>query len=177
MLCLWFMLEFPLFGSSQETNVKEERIVRQRWRAFLFATDHRQILAAGMLTPSPNEAVAAEFLSFRIRSRDETLLAGLRRLPPAHVLVVTPERSTLARYWQFDGNPCTRALQSRLIHRRGMLRCSQQIRMRLGFFHACALTPNAQLTDAAEPHSVQHQVRHLESAAFLSTPAHPSFCS
>jgi asparagine synthase (glutamine-hydrolysing) len=67
-----------------------------------FATDHRQVLAAGLLAASPNEGVVAEFLSVRVRERDETLIEGLRRLPPAHALSVTPERCVLTRYWRFD---------------------------------------------------------------------------
>ena len=69
---------------------------------FVFGSEVAQILEAPSIDTTPNEGVAAEFLAVEVTSRDETLYQGVRRLPPAHFLVVTTGGLRCRRYWDID---------------------------------------------------------------------------
>lgn len=70
-------------------------------RRFAWATDLRQVLAAG-IPREPNEAMVGEYLACAITSRTETLYRDVIRLPPAHWMSVTQDRVELRRYWGPD---------------------------------------------------------------------------
>lgn len=70
--------------------------------SLLFASEPRALLEAPRLDARANEGVAAEFLLGGARSMQETLLEDVRRLPPAHCLIVTAEGMRIERYWDFD---------------------------------------------------------------------------
>ncbi len=79
---------------------------------FVFGSEVAQILEAPSIDTTPNEGLAAEFLAVEVTSRDETLYQGVRRLPPAHFLIVTADGLRCQRYWDIDldrqirfGNP------------------------------------------------------------------------
>jgi asparagine synthase (glutamine-hydrolysing) len=81
-------------------------------KQFVFGSEVAEILEAPSVDTTPNEGVAAEFLADAVTSRDETLYQGVRRLPPAHFLLVTPRGLRCQRYWDIDldrqirfGNP------------------------------------------------------------------------
>ena len=69
---------------------------------FVFGSEVALILEAPSVDTTPNEGVVAEFLAVEVTSRDETLYQGVRRLPPAHFLVVTAEGLRCRRYWDID---------------------------------------------------------------------------
>jgi asparagine synthase (glutamine-hydrolysing) len=69
---------------------------------FVFGSEVAQVLEAPSIDTAPNEGVVAEFLAVEVTSRDETLYRGIRRLPPAHYLVVTPRGLRCHRYWDID---------------------------------------------------------------------------
>ncbi len=56
------------------------------------------------MTTAPDEETLADFvLSFPSRdARTRTFFQGIHSLPPAHLLIVTPERVSLRRYFDFD---------------------------------------------------------------------------
>ena len=72
-------------------------------RSFVWASEVRQILDS-RLTGSiePNEGAVAEYLSFHIRTRDETLYKGVKRLPAGHTISVSARDLRIDRYWQPD---------------------------------------------------------------------------
>lgn len=77
---------------------------------FLFASDAKALLAYPGWSPKLDELKLADFaLSFRAAdSQSRTFFEGVRSLPPAHILVVTPRGVTLQRYFDFTGTPAIR---------------------------------------------------------------------
>lgn len=72
-------------------------------RSFRFASEPQAVLVDRTVPREPNEGMVAEFLSVQVTSTTETLFRHLLRLPPAHLMVVTPEGAQVRRYW--DWNP------------------------------------------------------------------------
>ena len=72
--------------------------------AFRFASELGALLADPAVSREPNLGMVGEFLAGRPESTDETLFRDLSRLPPAHFLIVTAERSEIRRYWDWDPN-------------------------------------------------------------------------
>ena len=69
---------------------------------FLFATEAQQILEHPRVSRRLDEGSVGEFLLDAIRTSDRTYFRGVRRLMPAHRLVVTPEAVRPERYWDID---------------------------------------------------------------------------
>ena len=72
---------------------------------FAFASEIKALLAHPHIPTRPDEDGLADFLlvGFRPVDRQEaTCFSGISALVPAHITVVTPERATPRRYWDFD---------------------------------------------------------------------------
>jgi asparagine synthase (glutamine-hydrolysing) len=69
---------------------------------FLFASEPAQLLTNPFIPFEPNEGMIGEYLACAITSTEETLYAGLLRLPAAHSMVITPSRISKRRYWDID---------------------------------------------------------------------------
>lgn len=65
-------------------------------------SDPRQVLTHAEVPAVPNEGMLAEFLTGFAQTVDETVWAGVSRLPQAHALVVSEGRTRLVRYWDFN---------------------------------------------------------------------------
>jgi asparagine synthase (glutamine-hydrolysing) len=68
----------------------------------LFGSEIRALHASGMVPPEPHPAAVASYLSdfATVDGLEETCFAGVRRLPPAHLLSVTPEATRRRRFWE-----------------------------------------------------------------------------
>ena len=75
--------------------------------AFVFGTEAKALLAYPGVIAAPDEVMLADsVLSFRaLDSQTRTFFDGIRSLPPAHVLLATPEGTTVRRYFEFDTQP------------------------------------------------------------------------
>ena len=71
-------------------------------RQFVCGSEPQQLFAAASIRPEPNEAMYAEYLSFRMTSREETLYRGVFRLPAAHLLIVDARGLETRRYYEPD---------------------------------------------------------------------------
>jgi len=71
-------------------------------RTFVFGSDPVQLFASGCLEKRLNEGTAAEVLSLRFMTPDETLWAGVRRLSPGCCLSV---RGGEPRIWRWHTGP------------------------------------------------------------------------
>jgi asparagine synthase (glutamine-hydrolysing) len=71
-------------------------------RSFLFSSEIATLLADDRVPRTLNEGMIAEYLSDRITSREETLYAAIRRLPPGHVLRVSAKGLRLTRWFSLD---------------------------------------------------------------------------
>jgi asparagine synthase (glutamine-hydrolysing) len=71
-------------------------------RAFAFSSDLRPLLEMPGYRRRPNPGMLGEYLSDSITSNDETLFQDIRRLPPAHRLVLKDGSLSISRYFDFD---------------------------------------------------------------------------
>lgn len=68
---------------------------------FLFASEIKALLAYGGIARRVDPAVVQEYLTYSYIVGDRAIIQGVRRLPPAHLLVVQNGRTTCRPYWQF----------------------------------------------------------------------------
>lgn len=71
-------------------------------RVFLFSSELHSLFEFAETPRRPNEGMIGEYLAVNIRSRDETLFEGIKRLPPAHSVTVETGKLNLRRYWDVD---------------------------------------------------------------------------
>ena len=73
-------------------------------RTFLFASEAKTLLAWPGVRATPNEPMLADFALqvLALDSQTCTFFRDIQSLPPAHLLIVTPEGLTLQRYFDFD---------------------------------------------------------------------------
>ncbi len=69
---------------------------------FLWGSEIRQIFAVPAVPKQPNLGMIGEYLIDEVTSLEETLYTDIMRLPPAHYLVITAERTRKVRYWDID---------------------------------------------------------------------------
>jgi asparagine synthase (glutamine-hydrolysing) len=82
---------------------------------FAFASEIKALLEHPAIRAELNESLIAEYLAFGYTSGEETLFAGIRRLPPGHTLTLsaagdTP-RISIERYWDVPA-PCDLGLMT-----------------------------------------------------------------
>jgi asparagine synthase (glutamine-hydrolysing) len=65
----------------------------------LIASDVEQIVVASGSPPRPHPEQVLDDLLWDYRDASRTFLAGIRRIPAAHVLVAEPHGARLTRYW------------------------------------------------------------------------------
>ena len=74
-------------------------------RLFAFASEIKGIVAHPDVAVRPEEDGIADLMMLGTRPldrQDVTCFAGISSLVPAHVAIVTPDRITVRRYWDFD---------------------------------------------------------------------------
>lgn len=69
---------------------------------FLFASELQQILQIPSVPRKSNKGMIGESLVSAVSNKHETLYKGIFRLPPAHSLIITPDRVRMERYWDLD---------------------------------------------------------------------------
>lgn len=73
----------------------------QPGRLFAFASFPKALHGAGIATKAIDEDALARWIVLNSR-HDDSLIAGIKRLPPAHVIAVSRQGISLSRYWQLD---------------------------------------------------------------------------
>jgi len=73
--------------------------------ALYFASEIKALLAAGAVSPSLNYGALPDFLANHAPSGNETLFAGVRRLPPGHTLTWRDGKVELREYWDLHFPP------------------------------------------------------------------------
>ncbi len=66
------------------------------------ASEVAQILAVPEIDREPDEGMVAECLTAAITSLEDTLYSGVKRLPPAHLLLADDQGIRRRRYWDVD---------------------------------------------------------------------------
>lgn len=75
--------------------------VHRQGDVFAFASLPRALHGAGLVSKEVDEDAVARRLARNLR-HDDSLLASIKRLPPAHLLEVSRDGIQLTRYWQLD---------------------------------------------------------------------------
>jgi asparagine synthase (glutamine-hydrolysing) len=70
-----------------------------------FASEVQALVADPAIPRAPDVAALHHFLTYLYVPAPLTGLAGLRKLPPAHILVFEKGRATLSRYWSLAFSP------------------------------------------------------------------------
>jgi len=74
----------------------------RRGGLFLFASEVRSLLQTGLVTRELDETGLMEFLRYGSVSDPDTLIKGIRSLPPAHYLLLKEDEATLRKYWDLN---------------------------------------------------------------------------
>ncbi|MEQ1692502.1 MAG: asparagine synthase (glutamine-hydrolyzing) [Gemmatimonas sp.] len=104
-IAVWDRAERKLWLARDRFGVKPLYYVHGADGTLWFASEIKALLAAGAVAARLNEAVLPDFLANHAPSGDETLFAGVRRLPPGHTLTWQDGRITIHRYWQLSYAP------------------------------------------------------------------------
>src|SRR6202171_1898079 len=83
---IWDRRRKEMFLARDRLGVKPLYYVHAGDGSLFFASEIKAILAAGALRPELNLQVLPDYLANRAASDDTTLFAGVRRLPPGHIL-------------------------------------------------------------------------------------------
>ncbi|MEP6742099.1 MAG: asparagine synthase (glutamine-hydrolyzing) [bacterium] len=69
---------------------------------FIFASEIKAILAAGLIERAINPAALHQYLTFLWTPDPHTLFRGIQKLPPAHVLTVKDNQVTTREWWDIS---------------------------------------------------------------------------
>jgi asparagine synthase (glutamine-hydrolysing) len=100
-LALWNGRRRSMFCARDIVGVKPF-VYRLNNRSFAFASELHALLEDPEFSLKPNEGMIAEVLANVLTSREETLAAGVLRLPPAHSLSVAEGNIQKRQYWDID---------------------------------------------------------------------------
>lgn len=96
---IWDRAERELFLARDRFGVKPLYYAHLDDGTLLFASEIKAILASGEVRAAMNTAALPDLLANYAPSGDETLFAGIRRLPPGHSLTWRDGKVTLQQYW------------------------------------------------------------------------------
>ena len=103
---IWDGRERRLVCARDPIGVRPLYLVHRPGRVFAFASEPKALFAVPGVEPEVDEVRIAESLSARLYDPIGTSFVGIRRLPAAHVLRVTPEGpGSPARYWRLEPAP------------------------------------------------------------------------
>lgn len=69
---------------------------------FLFASEVKPLLRSGFLKPRVNPQMVDFYFTLGFTPAPETLFEGIRKLPPAHYMEVTPSSTRISEYWRLE---------------------------------------------------------------------------
>ncbi|HEX7023837.1 MAG TPA: asparagine synthase (glutamine-hydrolyzing), partial [Gemmatimonadales bacterium] len=96
---IWDAERRELFLARDRFGVKPLYYVHAEDGTLWFGSEIKSLLAAGATRPELNRAALPDYLANHAPSADETLFAGVRRLPPGHTLTWRDGRIALREYW------------------------------------------------------------------------------
>src|SRR5215212_4762296 len=96
---IWDERKKELFIARDRLGVKPLYYVHTQDGSLYFASEIKALLEAGAVKPQINYAVLSDYLANHGTSDDQTLFAGVKRLPPGHVLTWRDGELTVKEYW------------------------------------------------------------------------------
>jgi asparagine synthase (glutamine-hydrolysing) len=98
---------------------------------FVFASEIKAILQVLPKTAKLNKEALSEYLTFQFCLGDKTLFAEIKKLPPAHFLLLTNRRLTVKRWWDLNFSTDTHHTEEYFRDRlRELLENSVRLRLR-----------------------------------------------
>jgi len=98
-IAVWDRDERTLFLARDRFGVKPLYYVYGSDGTLWFASEIKALIEAGAVRASLNEAAFPDWLANHAPSGNETLFAGVHRLPPGHTLLWKNGEITIRRYW------------------------------------------------------------------------------
>ena len=98
-IAIWDRARRELFLARDRFGVKPLYYVHAADGSLAFASEIKALLAAGVVRAELNRAVLPDLLANHAPSGDDTLFAGVRRLPAGHLLVWRDGAVTISQYW------------------------------------------------------------------------------
>lgn len=98
-IAIWDEGQRRLWLARDRFGVKPLYYVHREDGSLWFASEIKALLAGGAVRAELNAGAMPDFLANHAPSGDETLFAGVRRLPPGHTLTWQDGRVEIARYW------------------------------------------------------------------------------
>jgi asparagine synthase (glutamine-hydrolysing) len=106
-IAIWDAAEQRLFLARDRFGVKPLYYVHRRDGSFAFASEIKALLAIPGTSTALNATALPDFLANHAPSGEDTLFAGVKRLPAGHTLVWQNGRISIRRYWDLhDAYPC-----------------------------------------------------------------------
>jgi asparagine synthase (glutamine-hydrolysing) len=99
---VWDTVERRLTLVRDRLGIKPLYYVHTPDGSLYFGSEIKALVAAGAVTPELNYGALGDYLANHAPSGEETLFAGVRRVPPAHALVWEDGRVRLERYWRLS---------------------------------------------------------------------------
>src|SRR5436190_18164996 len=99
---IWDARDRTLFAARDRFGIKPFYFALER-ETFLFASEIKAILQAGLVRPELNRAALADYLTFQFAIGSKTLFRGIERLEPGHWLRIGSDRRLeVVQYWDLD---------------------------------------------------------------------------
>jgi asparagine synthase (glutamine-hydrolysing) len=96
---IWDSRRHELFLARDRLGVKPLYYVHTGDGSLFFGSEIKALLAVGAVSPRLNMAVLPDYLANHAPSGEETMVEGVRRLPPGHTLRWRDGRIEIAQYW------------------------------------------------------------------------------
>ena len=101
-IAIWDRTERELFVARDRFGVKPLYYAHLDDGTLLFGSEIKAILASGELRPALNAASLPDYLANYAPSGDDTMYAGIKRLPPGHTMVWRDGQITISQYWDLS---------------------------------------------------------------------------
>ncbi len=101
-IALWDRSRRRLWLARDRFGVKPLYYVHGADGSLWFASEIKALLEAGAVKPALNVSQLPDYLANHAPSGDDTLFAGVRRLPPGHTLVWENGTIVISKYWDLS---------------------------------------------------------------------------
>ncbi|MBT9173407.1 MAG: Asparagine synthetase (glutamine-hydrolyzing) 1 [Syntrophomonadaceae bacterium] len=108
--CLYDGRRRLFFGARDRFGIKPLYCLENE-HYLVLASEAKAFLELPGFTPKVNEGALPHYLTFQYVPEPETMLAGVRKIPPAHSFVWQAGHLETKRYWQAEFSPQERPLQ------------------------------------------------------------------
>jgi len=119
--CLYDGRRQLFFGARDRFGIKPLYWLEDS-QCLALSSEAKAFLALPWFSPQVNEDVLPDYLTFQYVPEPETMLAGVRKIPPAHSFIWRDGRLKTTRYWQAEFKPATRPLAEFLEETQEVLR-------------------------------------------------------